>query len=1123
MAFANFNIGDQEYTERVLVRLKVMQMKRLLLSLMTLWLLGCDPLQRTTQITPPVRETRSDDWARDQLARRVPDGAQQIPARAYDRARDAAAKLRRYSAKTGQFVSPAKIAAAPRWESIGPNNIAGRMRTLVFDPRNPNRLLAGGVSGGVWISENAGASWTAASDSSASINVGALAIDPVNPDVVYVGTGELYRNNDQPFAAMWGQGIWRSVDGGRSFQQLLGTANENFRYVADIALSAQDHRRFYAATNSGVWRSDDGGASFVQVLRPVDNNGNLRYEGCSDVLVLPASGRDHVLVACASRSTDDRYYVPGTLLPAACNGPCPATVFLNEDAAGAGSWTPVLTEPGMGRTSMDYARSSPGVVYAVAASIVPGFDRTGDGFGDYNNGLQALWRSNDGGRTWEARLRNSSSDALSTYLFSYGDGFESPRCGFGAVSVYSAGWYNQAIAVNPLNPEVLWVAGMDHFRSDDGGRSFGKTSYYSAFGNSAFGVHADQHFLTFHPNYNGSSNRQLFSTNDGGITVTDNDSAPANRGPLATCGPTATGVQWRNLAAGLVTTQFYTGTVTTDGNQIMGGLQDNGTVLRTAGGGASWRHIYGGDGAGVAIDPRNRDVIYASSQYIGLARSVNGGNSFTPARSGITGPTTFIMPYVLDRVAPDRLFAGTQRIWRSDDQGRNWRAISTVLGFDYADLVSAVAVSAVNPDYLLSANRRSIFSTRQGLQAGASTTWTARSPRTGWVSSLVFDPVDANVAYATYSTFGGAHVWQTIDAGSSWNPIDGSAPNQLPDIPVHTLAIDPGNRQRLFIGTDIGVFVSIDGGRNWAVENTGFANVITESLQVAAASSPPQLFAFTYGRGAWRVPLADLDGVPSYAIDGSISGAFYDPLQNGHGWKLEAIVADGVTTVLGTWFTYSNGEQRWVSGLGVVNGNKVTLKLSILRGGNFPPNHAPSQVIAEPWGEADFSFESADKGQVQWRSSYPGFSNGEMPLTRLTRLALRDNMPSLGRINSCHSGSWYNLDQNGHGLMVEVIGEPGARQMLATWFTYLNGQQRFLYGVGPISGDTATMDFYTTSGGRFPNFDPSSIVSVPWGQLRFIAINGSQARLEWTTEAAGFSNGTLNINRLTTLIDHACF
>ena len=1098
-------------------------MKRVFVGLLGLVLLGCAPQQSPGVSVPPLHEARTDDWAREQLARRLPSGATQIPAQAYDKARVAAAKLRRYSAKSGEFLSPAKIAAAPRWESIGPTNISGRMRTLAFDPRNPNRLFAGGVSGGVWISENAGASWRAASDDSASINVGALVIDPLEPDTIYVGTGELYRNNDQPYAAMWGQGIWRSRDGGQSFQQLLGTANENFRYVADIALSKLDHRRLFAATNSGIWRSDDGGASFTQVLRPADAVGNLRYEGCSDLLVLPSPGRDRVLAACASRSTDDRYYVPGTILPSACVGPCPATIFLNDDAAGAGVWTAVLSEPGMGRTSMDYARSSAGVVYAVSASLVPGFDRTGDGVGDYNNGLHALWRSTDGGLTWEARLRNSSTDALSTYLFSYGDGFEAPRCGFGSISTYSAGWYNQAIAVNPLNPDVVWVAGMDHFRSDDGGRTFGKASYYFLFGSTAQGVHADQHYLVFHPGYNGASNKQLFSTNDGGITVTDNDAAPTHRGVMAVCAANSGGVQWRNLAPGLVTTQFYTGAVSADGGLFMGGLQDNGTVLSTPGSGSSWRHIYGGDGASVAIDPRNRDVIYASSQYLGLARSINGGNNFTAARSGIVGPTTFIMPYVLDRAAPDRLFAGTQRVWRSDDQGRSWRAISRVFGLDYADLVSAVAVSAVNPEHALSANRKSIFANRQALQAGATTAWMPRSPRSGWVSSLVFDPVDASTAYATYSTFGGVHVWQSLDAGSSWRAIDGSAPNQLPDIPVHSLAIDPSNRQRLFVGTDLGVFVSIDGGSNWAVENTGFANVITESLQVAPASVPPQLFAFTYGRGAWRVPLADLDGVASYTIDGRISGAFYDPLQNGHGWKLEAIVADGVTTVLGTWFTYSNGEQRWVSGLGVVNGNKVTLKLSILRGGDFPPNHQPAQVIAEPWGEAEFSFESADKGRVRWSSAYPGFSNGEMPLTRLTTLAPRDNTPSLGRINSCHSGSWYNLDQNGHGLMVEVIGPPGARQMLATWFTYLNGRQRFLYGVGPVSGDTATMEMYTTSGGRFPNFDPNQIVSLPWGSLRFVAINGSAARLEWTTAIEGFSSGILNINRLTTLIDHGCF
>jgi hypothetical protein len=112
------------------------------------------------------------------------------------------------------------------------------------------------------------------------------------------------------------------------------------------------------------------------------------------------------------------------------------------------------------------------------------------------------------------------------------------------------------------------------------------------------------------------------------------------------------------------------------------------------------------------------------------------------------------------------------------------------------------------------------------------------------------------VAYATYSTFGVPHVWKSVDGGATWTPIDGSGVTGIPDVPVHTIAIDPANAARLFVGTDVGVFSSGDGGATWAVEHTGFANVITEALAVGDVGGAPALFAFTHGRGAWRVPAA---------------------------------------------------------------------------------------------------------------------------------------------------------------------------------------------------------------------------------------------------------------------------
>ena len=1097
-------------------------------------------LQRPPPKTPKLRPDDAASAAYYRLLRRVP--AEQakaagsspltVPMDAYPRAQAQASKLLSYSTRTSKFLSGTEQskAAVPGWEFLGPKNVSGRMRAMAFDPRDSNRMLVAGVSGGIWESLDGAESWNALSLNTANINVGALVIDPQQPDTIYAGTGELYRNSERPYSSMWGLGILRSTDGGKSFQVLLDTLNENFRYVSDLAISQHNHRRIYAATNTGVWRSDDGGANFVQLLRPADGSQALRYEGCSDLQMLPDDQRDVLLVSCSSRSSNDRYNLPGTVIPPACGNPCPAAIFRNDDAAadqGAG-FVEVLSEPGMGRTSIDYARSSPDVVYALSASILRGPDRTGDGLGDYENGLHAVWRSDDGGRTWNAQLRNTSSDLLSTYMLSYADSFESPRCGFGPARPYSAGWYNQAIAVDPLNPDVVWVAGMEHYRSENGGRNFGKASYWFNFQVEPTSVHPDQHLLRFHPDYDGINNRTLYSLNDAGIAITSNANAATSRGLTAACGPQSSNqITWRDMSYGLGTAQFYTGAATASGEIYMGGLQDNGTVS-SSGGDVDWDSIYGGDGAGVAFDPRDDNVRYYSAQGITMVRSEDGGRTSTRVTNGLLDRTIFIMPYVMDKQFPNRLFAGGTRIWRTDNRGDTWRAISTPLGGDFTDRISALAI-APNSNRMLVGNQHAIYYRPFALSANTTTQWLSISPRAGWVSSLNFDPVDSQIAYATYSSFGGAHVWKTSNGGESWEAIDGSAGARLPDVPVHTLAIDPNNRQRLYIGTDIGIFVSLDGGAHWAQENSGFAAVIVEKLEIAPGENgaPAQLFAFTYGRGAWRVPLADLTGTADYRIGVDTTGAFYNADQSGHGWFIEAIENNGVIEVLAAWYTYLDGEPRWLFGSGSTDGNRATITLNAGSNTGFPPLFDANAVRVEPWGEVEFDFDNADQFQASWTpnatNQAAGYSAGTLPFTRLSAPAPADTVSPSSGISACHSGAWYNLAQPGHGFTVEVLGSGESRQLLAAWYVHLNGQSYWLIGQGPVTGDTATLDMLSLSGGQFPPlFDADAVVREAWGTLNFTAIDADNAHIAWSSQRPGFSSGELDLSRLTSTLGRPC-
>jgi hypothetical protein len=197
-------------------------------------------------------------------------------------------------------------------------------------------------------------------------------------------------------------------------------------------------------------------------------------------------------------------------------------------------------------------------------------------------------------------------------------------------------------------------------------------------------------------------------------------------------------------------------------------------------------------------------------------------------------------------------------MWRTTDGATNWSQASDIVG-GFGSF-SAIAVAPTNANNVLAGTLDGfIHRTDIGLSSDETTVWPFAQPRDGFVSSLTFDPGDANTAYATYSTFNtipsDRHVYKSTDAGQTWVGIDGTGATGLPDVPIHSLIVDPTNTSRLYVGTDLGVFVTLDGGASWARENTGFANVATEWLTTNGSGGTINIFAFTHGRGVWRVPL----------------------------------------------------------------------------------------------------------------------------------------------------------------------------------------------------------------------------------------------------------------------------
>ncbi|MBD8525074.1 DUF1800 domain-containing protein [Pseudomarimonas arenosa] len=259
-----------------------------------------------------------------------------------------------------------------------------------------------------------------------------------------------------------------------------------------------------------------------------------------------------------------------------------------------------------------------------------------------------------------------------------------------------------------------------------------------------------------------------------------------------------------------------------------------------------------------------------------------------------------------------------------------------------------------------------------------------------------------------------------------------------------------------------------------------------------------------------------------FRIGADISGTFFDPAQSGQGFIVEHIDLGGSPGLAVSWFTYREGRQVWLFGVGPVTGASAAIPLSISRGADFPPRFVPSEALIEPWGTLTLAFTSTDAGTASWISSYAGFNNGSQPISRLTALALGgDN--SNGRVANCHSGSWFDPAQSGHGIFIEVIGPDSNRQMVAIWYAYLNGEQRWITALGPIQGNTATLSAQITSGADFPpNFRSADVDSQPWGTMTFTGLDADRASWSWSSTVDGFGSGTLSLQRLTALNGYDC-
>lgn len=731
-----------------------------------------------------------------------------------------------------QYLKSQRVFAATPWQNLGPKTVGGRTRSLVFHPETPQIIYAAGVSGGVWKSGNYGLSWEPIADDLENISVVTLAIVPNEPNIIFAGTGEgVYVG--RPIVrsrGVEGNGIFRSIDDGASWQALNFTLNNpDFRFVNKIRV-AQDGTLF-AATIKGIWRSNDIGESWQLLLDQSD-----RVGGCHEVELQPGSSPNQLLVSCGSFES--------------------AAVYKSED--NGDSWQIVLAEPFQGRTTIAYAPSNPSRVYALSAQ---------NQFGSSPYGLNGLYRSEDGGDNWllvsspnSANRNNRAILSTTNYVFDCsGSGqYQDGRLAGG-------GWYYNLIVVDPTNQDRIWTGGLDLWRSDDGGENFKLGSFWWANNNDPSFIHADHHLLVYHPNYDGVNEKRLFATNDGGIWNTSNstDTLASNN-----CLPSSSQVDWRPLNNNYAVTQFYHGSVARDGKTLIGGSQDNGTQWRANDG--RWEHINGGDGSYSAIDPDDPSTVYVSSQYANLVKIQirDGQNSAVNISGDFDNPGLFITPFSLDPNNSNQLWLAGLALWRGDSDGQNWVKVSRdEYTQNYIDGLSAVAVQPNNSNLvLLGGSDGYIYRHTSALSGNSSTIMSKIKIASGFISSINFDRNNPMKVVASVSTFGQLHAWLSEDAGQSWNPIDQLGSAGLPDLPTHDIVIAPHDTNTLYAATDIGVYVSENNGVDWFPLATGMPNVPVEKLVYNRYDLTSNLFAFTYGRGAFKSEINDVTNISPEAI-----------------------------------------------------------------------------------------------------------------------------------------------------------------------------------------------------------------------------------------------------------------
>ena len=689
--------------------------------------------------------------------------------------------------------------------NIGPAGMSGRITAIDAVVANPTTVYVGAASGGVWKTENGGQSWNPIFDEQPIQNIGSIAIQQSNPNVVWVGTGEGNPRNSLNLGA----GIYKSLDAGKSWKKMgldkticihrvvIDPANPNTVYAAAIGNPYAEH------PERGVFKTTDGGETWSKILYVNDTT------GCADLVMDPSNPNKLIASMWQFRRK------PWELK----SGGAGSGLYMTVD--GGKSWKKMGKEEGMpegplGRIGIAFARSMPSRVYAKVEATKNG-----------------LYKSDDGGFNWQ--LVNSN-----------------------AADVTDRPFYYQEIYVDPKNENRIYDVHSTITLSEDGGKSFSTLIPYS-------GIHPDHHAWWIHP----ENPNLIIEGNDGGIGISRDR-----------------GKSW-NFDEKIPVGQFYHINVDNEiPYNVMGGMQDNGSWHGPAyvwiNGGIRnyyWHNIGGGDGFDVMPDVEDASWVYSESQ----------GGSFG-RRNWKTGESWYVKPPAVDPSIKMRfnwntpmaqdpfdtktIYLGSQFVHKSTDKGASWQTISTDLTTnDSAKIYAFQNTGGLTLDITGAETHCSLLtiapSTKQKGVIWAGTddgqiqltkdggqTWTnfagkiSGLPAGSWIPQITASRHNAGEAFVVANDYRRGdfkpYIFRTTDFGKTWtrlvdeNKVNGYALCMIQD---------PVEPNLIFVGTEHGLWISVDNGVNFSQWKNGYPSVSTYDLAIQEREA--DLAIATFGRALW--------------------------------------------------------------------------------------------------------------------------------------------------------------------------------------------------------------------------------------------------------------------------------